>query len=330
MKLIKKTLYVLFTIIALNCITSTPVKATDSESIRGMWLSYVDQQDYLKGKTQKEYDETFAHICKIATEKGLNTIFVHVRSHNDAIYPSNIYPWSTIMLNGDPGFDPLHDMIEIAHKHKLKIHAWINPYGYRKGIICGDSTLATNENIEAGVKEILDNYDVDGIHYDDYFPPFGEDYIDQIIIKTHAVCYEHNKIFGIAPQGNIQNCIAAGANVTKWLSSKEYIDYIAPQIYWTDNYGKDGNIPMSSDRIKAWNDINTADIPMYIGMALYRAGNANTSDAGWVLKTNNLETQYKYAKKLGYGGYILYSTKSVLEPNAVQQDEILNLINGGN
>lgn len=301
-------------------------QARAANNMKGVWLSFIDQQKYLKGKEREDYDEAFRSICETASAKGLNTIFVHVRSHNDALYPSEIYPWSSQMLDGiDPGFDPLADMVRIAHKNNLEIHAWINPYGYRNGSICGDASLSTNDNIVAGVTEILDNYDVDGIHFDDYFPPIGADNINSMVSQVHSVCELHDKVFGIAPQGNIDNCMAQGADIKTWLSTPGYIDYIAPQIYWTDHYGVAANNTMSSDRLAAWAKLNTADIPMYVGMALYRAGSPSTSDPGWTMSTDNLKSQWKKAKELGYTGYILYNTESVMSPNSSQKQELSGL-----
>lgn len=326
MKCIVSTLLALTLLVTTGNLGFTVKQAQAANNMRGVWLSFIDQQSYLRGKGKDAYDAAFTSICQTAASKGLNAIFVHVRSHNDAIYPSNIYPWSSQMLLGaDPGFDPLADMVQIAHQNGLQIHAWINPYGYRNGVICGNAALATNDNIVAGVKEILDKYAVDGIHFDDYFPPIGAGNINSMITQVHAVCGQHGKVFGIAPQGNIQNCLAAGADVNTWLSSNAYVDYIAPQIYWTDNYGAAGNTTMSSDRLTAWKNINKAGIPMYVGMALYRAGSASTSDPGWSRNTNNLATQSAKAQSLGYTGYILYNTASIMNPNAAMSQELAGL-----
>ncbi|MBO6147273.1 MAG: family 10 glycosylhydrolase [Lachnospiraceae bacterium] len=300
--------------------------AQAANNMRGVWLSFIDQQQFLRGKGQADYDAAFRAICQTAASKGLNTIFVHVRSHNDAIYPSSIYPWSSQMLLGvDPGFDPLADMVKIAHESGLQIHAWINPYGYRNKMICGNPALATNDNIVAGVNEILDRYAVDGIHFDDYFPPIGASNINSMVSRVHQTCAAHGKVFGIAPQGNIQNCLASGADVVTWLSTPGYVDYIAPQIYWTDNYGAAGNNTMSSTRLAAWKSLDKAGIPMYVGMALYRSGSPSSSDPGWVWNTNNLAKQSAYAQSLGYTGYILYNTASLMAPNAYQAQELASL-----
>ena len=139
--------------------------ATINTEMRGVWFSFRDWQTYLKGKNEQEFISAFQTICKNTKDNGLNTIFVHVRSHNDAAYPSSIYPWSDQMCGGNPGYDPLATMTQIAHASGLKIHAWINPYGYRNGKYEGNKALATKDNIIGGIKEILGTYEVDGIHY---------------------------------------------------------------------------------------------------------------------------------------------------------------------
>lgn len=320
-----KKIVALIMTIALAIPFTIPVSAKEP-TMKGTWLSFVDIQQHLKGKNQKDFDKSFRQICEQIADNGSNTIFVHVRSHNDAIYPSKVYPWSVQMLGGmDPGFDPLLDMVDIAHEEGLFIHAWINPYGFRRGVIEEHPELATLDNILAGIKEILETYDVDGIHFDDYFPPIGKDALNDMVRKVHALCKKHRTIFGISPQGNISNNIRNGADIPTWLSSKVYVDYIAPQVYWTDYYGSNGTTTKSTDVLNEWCKYNTAKIPMYVGMGLYRAGNPISGDPGWTLSNSNLARQWVIAKEMGYKGYILYDTQSQMTPNAGQQAEIESL-----
>ena len=329
MKKIKKiTALMLVFILAFAGVSQAETVKTQAAgaSVKGVWLSFLDYQSMLKGKNQAAFDQTFQTICATIAANGGNAIFVHVRSHNDAIYPSSIYPWSSVMLGGaNPGYDPLADMVSIAHSSGLKIHAWINPYGFRNGAYSGNAALANAANIVGGVSEIVTKYAVDGIHFDDYFPPVGAANINAMLSQVHQVCAANGKVFGIAPQGNVENNIKMGADVATWLSVPGYIDYIAPQIYWTDNYGKAGNVAMSSQRLSQWKSLNKIGIPMYVGMALYRAGTPLAADPGWTLQNNNLAKQAQVAAGLGYSGYILYNTASEILPNAGQKAELANL-----
>lgn len=314
-----------------GCITASqarPAMAAQSSVMKAVWFSFNDYQLYLQGRSQKDYDSSFNTICAAVAAQGCNTIIVHVRSHNDAVYPSSIYPWSSMMLNGvDPGFDPLADMVQIAHNNGLKIHAWINPYGYRNGAYSGNAALATYDNIVAGVKEIVSKYAVDGIHFDDYFPPIGAANINYMIASVHQVCAAYGKTFGIAPQGNVDNNVRMGADVYTWLSTPGYIDYICPQIYWTDNYGKAGTTKMFSQRLAQWKAMDKIGIPMYVGMALYKCGVSASYDPGWSMSTSNLAYQAQVAKAAGYQGYFLFRASDIVMPNAVKSAELTNLRN---
>lgn len=133
----------------------------------------------------------------------MNTLVVHVRPFGDALYKSAYFPWSHIVggtQGVNPGYDPLKDMVAAAHKAGMKIHAWVNPMRIQ---ISGTPSILAQTNlyntwksdpakagwvvdsgngkyynpayqevrklIADGVKEIAQNYDVDGIQFDDYF-----------------------------------------------------------------------------------------------------------------------------------------------------------------
>lgn len=324
MKTLKKILAVILMVsICLPGMGMKTASAAPAGEIHGVWVSYLDWQTYLKGKSQDAFAASFAAMCDQALANGANAMIVHVRSHNDAVYPSAVYPWSTTMLNGNPGFDPLSTMVNTAHAKGLQFHAWVNPYGYRNGVYSGNAALANQQNIVAGVAEICQNYAVDGIHFDDYFPPIGAPTLNGMVAAVHQTAASYGKVFGISPQGNVENNIAMGADVNTWLSVPGYVDYLAPQIYWTDNYGAAGAVTMYSNRLAQWSGMNKIGIPMYVGMALYRAGTPMAADPGWTLKNNNLQTQANLAAAKGWNGYMLYSYSSLVSPNA--QAELANL-----
>ena len=174
----------------------------DSGELKGVWIPYLiwNQLPKEQGAFQAAVDQMFDN-CR---SWGLNAVFVHVRSHGDAVYPSSIFPWSKFS-GGNPGYDPLAYMIESAHARGLKFHAWINPYritGYlmswdevspdspaKRWLSDGDASndryVLVHDNayyynpsaeevkkmVTDGVAEIVRGYNVDGIHFDDYFYP---------------------------------------------------------------------------------------------------------------------------------------------------------------
>ncbi len=301
--------------------------ASAPAEFRAVWFSFRDWQTYLKGKNESDFRNAFSTVCRNTADRGLNTIIVHVRSHNDAVYPSSCYPWSDEMLGGNPGFDPLADIVELAHAYGLRVHAWINPYGYRNGKYCGDSSLATQDNILAGIREILNSYAVDGIHFDDYFPPLGASTHNALLKKVYETVHGYGKTFGVSPSGNIDNNRKNGVDVDTWLSTTGYTDYICPQIYWSNSYGKAGNVTMYSDRLAAWKSINKAGIPMYIGLAAYRVGEVSRSDPGWSTRNDNLSSQVNELRANGLGGYVLFSYSSIVSAKCATEMQNLKSIN---
>ena len=185
------------------------------EEKRAVFISYIELANYLNGKNETVIKNTIDDMLDNIKDFGLNMVILQVRSFSDAIYPSSIFPSSKTVVSkeGDPlPFDLLEYFITESHRRDLSLHAWINPYRIRSnndtstihdsnpaflllgtraviqtenGIYYNPSVRETEELILEGVSEILDNYDVDGIHYDDYFYPEGiEDEEEYLLAKA--------------------------------------------------------------------------------------------------------------------------------------------------
>ena len=168
----------------------------------GMWISFLEFQNILKGKSESQFRKSVCEMYDNCVSMGVNTVYVHARSHGDAFYVSDIYPWSkniTGEIGAKPSFDPYQILVEEAHKRGLSFHAWINPmrtvteddmkkisdsYQIRKWAKNKNGTYIVNVNgtywlnpaykevrqlIVSGAQEIVSKYNVDGIHIDDYF-----------------------------------------------------------------------------------------------------------------------------------------------------------------
>lgn len=187
---------------------STPSIVTSGD-MRGVWVATVANLDYPSKATtnavtlKKEADTILDNIKAM----NCNAVFFQVRPASDSLYKSNIFPWSDI-LTGSQGtapsdnFDPLQYWIEEAHKRGIELHAWVNPLRATKSVNADLDDLANTNPakqhpeycvkysdgnyyynpalpevrklIVDGVDEIIRNYDVDGIHFDDYFYPGTE------------------------------------------------------------------------------------------------------------------------------------------------------------
>ena len=184
--------------------------AQNYENIKAMWLSQFDLKSvYTQNggqRSQKNFERLMTVILNNVCENGINTIFVQMRPYADSMYPSEYYPSSSYSAGGygkEFSYDPIEIIVRMAHERKLSVHAWINPMRgmleteiasvdrkykikqwydspERNGtyVVVLDGRLYLNpayeevrELIVSGAREIVEKYDVDGVHMDDYFYP---------------------------------------------------------------------------------------------------------------------------------------------------------------
>ncbi len=351
----------------------------EEKSMRGVWISYIDLKMGLNPNPEDAFKRKFDNMVKNAKENKINTLFVHVRPFGDAFYPSKLFPWSHCLTGEqgkDPEFDPLQYMVQKTHQEGLEFHAWINPfrisinnvpdklsdsnpYNYLNnkkyfieysGGICYNPAYKKVQNlIIKGIEEIIKNYEVDGIHFDDYFYPTSDDAtakdiayknycekggkmgihqwrmknINAFIKKTYKSIKDINpKVeFGISPSGVTKNCYSMGADVKTWCEKEGYIDYICPQIYWSLDF----DVKPFEETAKEWkNLIKNQNINLYCGLALYKAG-TEADNGTWKNKNDVLAEEFKISKKLKYDGVVLYSYGQLCSTQTAR--EIQNLKN---
>lgn len=306
--------------------------ADASEEVRAVWVSFYEYKGAgLKNKSEsvfrKNADKMFGRI----RDNGCNTVYFHVRAFDDAIWPSDNFDFSKYMGKNKPAYDPLAILVETAHKYGLSFHAWMNPYRITQSKIYDPSKRSTNSRILLAVREVIDHYPVDGIHFDDYFYPskshkqykkFASLSAGQKMSYTNAMVKSvYNTVkekspalkFGISPAGNVDYCTAIGADVKTWMSGPGYVDYIVPQIYWSNIY-KIGRrkTRMFDQRLSQWKKLNTANIPMYIGLGLYRGGMKDSADLGWRKSSKVIASQIsKTRRSAKVSGYSLFSYESL-------------------
>ena len=347
----------------------------EEETLVGVWVPYfsLDTAEH----TQEAFEENYRQIAQTAQEKGINAMFVHVRPFSDALYPSQYYPWSHILTGTqgqDPGFDPLEFMIETTHSLGMEFHAWLNPLRvktaetpaalaennpyvqlgeeypqyfmeYVGGVYLNPAYPAMRTLIADGAAEIAENYEVDGIHFDDYFYPAEDPALDSAAYEAYAQSveeplpllewraaninamvsqvYESIKavkpgvVFGISPQGNMQNDEAMGADVATWAAVPGYVDYLAPQLY----YSFENEALPYQQALEEWAALpRHQGLELYAGLALYKAG--TDADGGtWLLRDNIIALQAEAALNGGDQGVILYSSEYLEAEQAAKEVE---------
>ena len=181
--------------------TTAPVVLRE---MRGVWIATVANIDW-PTRNDLSADQQRAELVDLldrAANGGFNTVIFHVRPAGDAVYASSLEPWAA-MLTGtqgtSPGYDPLSFAVTEAHKRGLELHAWINPFragNARDSLLFAASHIfkarrdlvrvygsqvwmdpgepEVHNRTMAAVLDIVDRYDIDGIHADDYFYPYQE------------------------------------------------------------------------------------------------------------------------------------------------------------
>ncbi len=379
------------------------VPAPEGE-LRGVWVSYLiwDKLPVDERSFQQGVDE----ILDNCVSWGMNAVFVHVRSHGDAMYPSDIYPWSKFASGSqgagvqgrDPGYDPLAYFVKAAHDRGLKFHAWFNPYritGYLmnwsevsslspaklwmsdgdvsndRNVLRHDGAYYYNPSSEEvkqmvvnGVMEVVRGYDVDGIHFDDYFYPelddtvegrqfdlpeyrasgsrlpvaqWRRDQVSDLVSRVYrAIKEEKPQVeFGISPQGYVEHLRSDEklfVDIDRWMSEDGFIDYVMPQLYWGFETKTSAGAPAPyafAANLTTWRDLKKrGNVKLYLGLGIYRAG-TNVSDynevSEWLRRSDIIGRQVVEGRLSGdVSGYCFYSYDSFLQPET--QGEVANLL----
>ncbi|MBE6875972.1 MAG: hypothetical protein E7496_04490 [Ruminococcus sp.] len=337
----------------------------EDTEIRAVWIPVMIYENWMENKSETQFRENVHNAFQNCTDLGLNTVFVHVRAYCDAYYPSELFP-SGSYLTGD--YDPLKIMLEEGHQLGLSIHAWINPmraqsvqkmasldekyllrqwYDTKNGsyLVNYDGRYYLNpaypevrQLIADGITEIMQNYDIDGIHIDDYFYPTPDPEFDRQAFSESSApdlaewrrnnCNELIKLlyqtvkennpeipFSISPQGNFDiNYNQLYADVRLWSSEPGYCDIIIPQIY----YGFRNDTCPFAETIQLWAE--TVTVPkLVIGLGAYKIGYsdqwAGSGQSEFLTDSTVISREVEFVSELdNISGIALYSYTSIFEP----------------
>jgi uncharacterized lipoprotein YddW (UPF0748 family) len=272
------------------------VAVSHDREVRGAWIATVSRINWPSASSATAQKAEMETILDAVEQAGLNTVFFQVRPEADALYESDIEPWSRYLTGTQgvsPGYDPLTFVIEGCHRRGLELHAWLNPYRARAGDV---GSSASNHVINAMphavvsygtlrwldpghpdafdhtlsvIEDLLTRYDLDGIHFDDYFYPYpqaGLTFDDDATYAAHGagmtrgdwrrdnvnrmVAAVGNSVrtlrddvrWGISPFGIYRPGMPPGvtgldqyavlyADPLKWME-EGWLEYVAPQLYW--------------------------------------------------------------------------------------------------
>lgn len=367
--------------------------------LRGVWISYLDWEKLPAG--EEGFQAGVNEILDRCVELKMNAVFVHVRPDADAMYPSEYFPWSRFVMGTqgeDPGYDPLDYFIQAAHERGLAFHAWINPFrvtGYlnrwdqlsdqspakiwktdadpsndrwvlKQGgeYYLNPAVPQVRDLIVGGVREIVESYDVDGIHFDDYFYPevdnqdpdrwfdkpeyvaagvggpvsdWRRDNVNSLVREVYRTVKETDQEiqFGISPEGYVDHLRSDSrlfADIDTWMSQPGYVDYIMPQLYWGFEHKlSDGTTaPFAFDNnLRTWLRLKgQGNVRLYLGLAMYKTGSGtkdNNPVPEWLRRSDIIRRQVEAGRKCGeVSGYCFYAYSSFQEKAC--QAEVANLM----
>ena len=358
-------------------INSSFSQLNPKRELRGAWIATFSNIDWpIRTQTPNQQRSAFLLILDNLKSAGINTVYVQVRSQCDAMYASSIEPWSADLTGvqgqaPNPFWDPMTFMIEECHKRSIEFHAWLNPYRaisnfaginnfsanhvarQRPDWLLSSGALRTldpglpavrNYILEI-VKDIVTRYDIDGLHFDDYFYPnsvFDDNLTfasndrgftdradwrrDNVNLMVQSVNDAIKIIkpwikFGISPSGIYRNSTnstigtpTAGlehyttlfADSKKWIE-QGWVDYLAPQVYWF--IGQSG---ADYSRIVPWWNNQANNRHMYIGLAGYKVNDASLGQPSWLSNTQ-IPEQIRFNRNYNnVQGQIFYNTKSLM------------------
>lgn len=360
--------------------SAVPLQASSPEY--AMWWSYRDVERDLQNKTEEECSAAIDTALDNMQSLGINRIFVHAVSFTDAFYSSDIYPRSAYL--GTTEADILGMFVEKAHARGLYVDVWINPMRSvtveEVASLPEDSQILAwiqenNERVRqvngryylnpaytecqdlilSVIQEILDKYDVDGIHMDDYFYPEGTenkfdayiysqalaenpdlslaDFRRQNVDTLVARIYDTVKakdpslVFSISPSGNNDNNhTLLYAWPEDWIAQGT-VDELLPQIYWGFNHP----VKPYESTLQEWVDmVKDTNVRLVPGLAAYKCGieDAGAGDASteWIDSTDILGRQIQMALEKGCAGAALFDYGTLFVPDTSIQENVENEI----
>ena len=352
-----KHLKLLFFLLIYSQIVNSQIK--NSNEFRGVWIATVKNIDWPSSKNLNTNQQKEEIIKLLDTFKSLNfnAVIFQIRPVADAFYNSKYEPWSEYLTgkNGakpTPYYDPLAFIIEETHKRGMEFHAWLNPYRAMVDYKESESTALNiigekpewfvnygkHKYFDPGlpevraytnnvVEDIVQNYDIDAIHFDDYFYPYkivGKEFPDENSFKEYGSDFYPNSLddwrrnnvtqiieelartikqikpwvqFGISPFGVWRNKSTDPLGSDTEAGQTNYDDLYADILLWLKNDWLDYVLPQAYwyighekadyKTIAKWWAENSYQTNVYLGHGVYKLNNQKINEA-WI-KTNPTE-----------------------------------------
>jgi uncharacterized lipoprotein YddW (UPF0748 family) len=369
--------------VLLTVSTALPAAAptvTASRELRGLWIASVANIDWPSkpGLPAAQQKQEYENLLDRAKATGVNAVFVQIRPTADSFYPSSLEPWSQYLTGTqgqDPGYDPLKFLVSQAHQRDLEFHAWFNPYrislqgdvtklapnhparlhpdwvvAYGGQLYYNPGIPAVRQFVEKVILDTTRRYDIDGVHFDDYFYPYpvaGQAFPDQATYARYGgrfstiADWRRNNVnqliselssrihamkpwiaFGVSPFGIWRDARTDPTGSDTQGGVHDYDDLYADTRTWIRNRWVDYIAPQlywpvgytiaDYGKLLPWwaHEVAGTGVSLYIGQAVYKIGTA--SPAAW-LDPNEMPRHVALDRATpGVNGDILYNTTTLL------------------
>jgi uncharacterized lipoprotein YddW (UPF0748 family) len=359
------------------CVTDP---AAPKRQLRADWIASVVNIDWPSrpGLTPEQQKAELEGWYDEAVGRGLNAVVVQVRPTADAFWPSSIEPWSKYLTGTqgqDPGYDPLAFAVREAHERNLEFHAWFNPYrvsmdtnrdalvathparvhpewvfAYGGKLYYDPGIPAVRALVEDAIMDAVENYDVDAVHFDDYFYPYpvaGQAVPDDASFATYGAGFtdrgawrRHNTDLlvselsqrihdakpwvklGVSPFAVWRNIATDPEGSDTTAGAQTYDDLYADTRRWVREewldyvapqvYWNIGFAPADYAKLVPWwsDQVRGTDVQLYIGQATYKVG-TSTQDPAWFDPAEMTEHLFLNRQHPEVDGDIYFSAKDV-------------------
>lgn len=313
----KRIFCVLLSLLLLcGCVSQTKKTAAKNEVFCGVWISCYELYPMLKsGNFKEEFTAAADNLALLPCSDA----FVHVRAFSDALFNSEYNIFNEYAVGYD--FDIIKFMIDTLADRGIKFHAWINPFRTAESVFANPADTGVRKTVVQSVREIIENYDVAGVHFDDYFYPADNEEIDAqtyaeyaktatnpldkkdwrtanisaLIYDIQALIDNSGKdiLFSVSPSADIQkNENVSCADIKAWCE-RGAVDMVIPQLYFGFDY------PAEEFRFEnllaTWKGyLQYSEAMIVIGLAPYKLGITEGPDcAEWQNGTDILALQTK-------------------------------------
>ena len=377
----KKILIVLSIALMLCACAKTPIEEKGLATGSGIWISYYELENMLK--SDKGIKHEFQKVIENCKALKIENLYLHTRAFGETLYPTECFPLMESVKQYQ--FDVFDYLVTESKRNGLKIHAWINPYristntdieklnkqsivykwlndpekainiGFANGVYLNPASMEVRSLVLKEIRELITKYNIDGIHFDDYFYPTQNTDFDKvsfekyktecenplsladyrrenvnILISSCNALIKHlnnNIVFSISPTASINNNYEKlYADVETWIK-QGLVDEIIPQLYfgfeYPDKYFRFENL------LKVWKDLSkqNPNVKLKIGLGVYKAKPTLDADKSeWKNNPDIIARQVKICESdSNVSGYVYFSYSSLFGDDTeykVQREKI--------